>query len=97
MAGEWHMQPWHPPADVDIPKGLLHLVNLLRSFSQGRPDGKLYSYNPTTKETHLLVKDLWYSNGVAVAEDGSYAVISETDRLRLLKYWLKGPKVWLCQ
>eukprot|EP00878_Enallax_costatus_P004230 GHUV01004460.1.p1 GENE.GHUV01004460.1~~GHUV01004460.1.p1 ORF type:complete len:457 (+),score=103.84 GHUV01004460.1:102-1472(+) len=59
---------------------------------QGRPDGKLYRYNPKTKETHLLVKDLWYSNGVAVAEDDSYVVISETDRLRLLKYWLKGPK-----
>eukprot|EP00775_Hariotina_reticulata_P004860 gene4860-5105_t len=59
---------------------------------QGLPRGKLYRYNPETKETHLLARDFWYSNGIAVSEDDSFLVISETDRLRLIKYWLKGPK-----
>jgi sugar lactone lactonase YvrE len=62
---------------------------------QGLPRGKVYRYNPTTRETHLLLTGLFYSNGVAVSADDSYLVISETDRLRLIKYWLKGPKVRL--
>jgi hypothetical protein len=36
---------------------------------------------------------MYYANGVALAADESYIVICETDRIRLLKYWLKGPKV----
>eukprot|EP00879_Flechtneria_rotunda_P027006 GHRR01028863.1.p1 GENE.GHRR01028863.1~~GHRR01028863.1.p1 ORF type:complete len:391 (+),score=61.95 GHRR01028863.1:43-1215(+) len=59
---------------------------------QGQPRGKLYRYNPVTKETHLLARDFWYSNGIAVSADDSFLVVSETDRLRLVKYWLKGPK-----
>jgi hypothetical protein len=34
-----------------------------------------------------------YSKGVAVSEDDELLVISETNRLCLVKYWLKGPKV----
>ena len=63
---------------------------------QGLPRGRLYRYNPVTRETHLLLRDLWYSNGVAVSADGSYLVISETDRLRLIKYWLTGERVRTC-
>jgi sugar lactone lactonase YvrE len=55
----------------------------------------VYRYNPATRATHLLLTGLFYSNGVAVSADDSYLVISETDRLRLIKYWLKGPKVGL--
>lgn len=55
--------------------------------------GKVYRYNPVTKETHLLATGLFYSNGIAVSDDDSYLVLSETDRLRLLKFWIKGPKV----
>jgi sugar lactone lactonase YvrE len=53
----------------------------------------VYRYNPTTRETHLLATGFFYSNGIAVSADDTYLVISETDRLRLVKYWLKGPKV----
>lgn len=66
---------------------------LLLLLVQGLPQGKLYKYDPKTEQTHLIAKDFWYSNGVAISEDESFLVISETDRLRLVKYWLKGPKV----
>jgi sugar lactone lactonase YvrE len=68
---------------------------LLLLLLQALPQGKLYRYDPVTKQTHLLVKGFWYSNGVAVSADDDFLVISETDRLRLVKYWLKGPKVRL--
>lgn len=35
----------------------------------------------------------WYANGVALSRDESYLVVAETDRIRLMKHWLKGPKV----
>jgi hypothetical protein len=35
----------------------------------------------------------YYANGVALSPDESYLVMAETDRIRLLKYWLKGPQV----
>lgn len=36
---------------------------------------------------------IYYANGVALANDETYLVLAETDRIRLLKYWLHGPKV----
>jgi sugar lactone lactonase YvrE len=63
---------------------------------QGKPQGKLYRYDPATRETHLLATGFFYSNGIALSEDDSFLVISETDRLRLVKFWLQGPKVSVC-
>lgn len=60
---------------------------------QGLPQGKLYRIDPVTREVHLLAKGFWYSNGIAVSQDDSFVVISETDRLRLIRHWVKGPKV----
>lgn len=33
---------------------------------QGLPRGKVYRYNPATRETHLLATGFFYSNGIAV-------------------------------
>ena len=41
----------------------------------------------------LLPQGLYYPNGVALAADESYLVVAETNRIRLVKYWIKGPKV----
>lgn len=60
---------------------------------QGAPAGKLLSYNPKTKEVHVLAKDFYYANGVALSADESYLVMVETDRIRTIKFWLKGEKV----
>lgn len=35
----------------------------------------------------------YYSDGVAVSEDGSYLLVVETDALRVVKVWLTGDKV----
>jgi hypothetical protein len=34
-----------------------------------------------------------YANGVALSPDEDYLILVETDRIRLLRHWLKGPKV----
>ncbi len=59
---------------------------------EGRGNGLLYEYNPTTKETTLLLDDLRFANGIAVAHDQSYVLVNETGRYRTHRYWLAGPK-----
>ena len=56
------------------------------------PHGALYSYDPTTKVTNLLLDDLYFANGVALAHDESFVLINETGNVSISKFWLKGPK-----
>ncbi len=59
---------------------------------EGRGNGRLYAYDPMTKETKLLLSDLRFANGIAVAHDQSFVLVNETGRYRTHRYWLNGPK-----
>lgn len=39
--------------------------------------GRLIKYNPTTKETTVLLNNLRFPNGVAVSKDGTFIVMAE--------------------
>lgn len=56
------------------------------------PNGRLYRYDPKTEELRLLLGDLYFANGVAVAPDESYVLVNETGAYRAQRLWLKGPK-----
>ncbi|KAI8467567.1 MAG: strictosidine synthase [Monoraphidium minutum] len=64
----------------------------LLDVAQGAPRGRLLSYDPATRETRVLAKGFYYSNGVALAADGSYVMVVETNRIRVHRHWLAGPK-----
>jgi sugar lactone lactonase YvrE len=49
-------------------------------------------YDPVTDEVSVLVRNLWFANGVGVDKDETYVVVAETFRLSLLKYHLAGEK-----
>lgn len=59
---------------------------------EGAGNGRLFAYYPATKETKLLLDDLRFANGIAVAPDQSYVLVNETGRFRTHRYWLQGPK-----
>jgi Strictosidine synthase len=63
---------------------------------QGSKTGMLLEYDPATGTTTCLVDGIWFSNGVALGEDGPYVVFVETFTLRVWKLWLEGPKVQRC-
>ncbi len=65
-----------------------HMLDLL----EGRAHGRLLQYDPRSKATTVLLKDLYFANGVALAGDERFVVVSETYRFRLTRYWLRGPK-----
>lgn len=51
-----------------------HLMDIL----EGRPYGRLLSFDPSTKETKVLVRDLFFPNGVVVSPDQNSLIFCET-------------------
>lgn len=64
----------------------------LNEALEGRATGRLFRFNPATRETRLLAEGLRFANGVALAPDASFAVVAETFGYRLTRVWLSGPK-----
>ena len=68
-----------------------NLANYTKDY--GQSNGRLLAYDPATKQTHLLLDDLFFANGVALAPDESYVLVSETWEKHITRYWLTGPHV----
>ena len=47
---------------------------------EGRPYGRLMVYDPATKETRTLLKDLFFANGVALSQNEDFVLVAETSR-----------------
>ncbi|KAL3619961.1 Strictosidine synthase [Castilleja foliolosa] len=87
---------------VDIgPDGTLYFTdasskynvkNHIFDFLEGRPHGRFLSYDPSTKQTQVLVKDLYLANGVAVSADQSFVIFCETAMRGCKRYYIEGPK-----
>ncbi len=54
--------------------------------------GRLLMYDPVSAETSVVLDGLNFANGVAVSPDGSYLLLAETGRYRVLKVWLRGGR-----
>jgi sugar lactone lactonase YvrE len=52
--------------------------------------GRVFEFNPTDGSVKMLMSGLNFANGVAVSDDGSFLLVSETGGYRILKYWLSG-------
>ncbi|CAI9110516.1 OLC1v1010562C2 [Oldenlandia corymbosa var. corymbosa] len=57
---------------------------------EGRPYGRLISYDPSTKETKVLVRDLYFPNGVAVSPDQQFVIFCETPLRKCKRYYING-------
>ncbi len=61
-------------------------------FLELKPTGGVYCYDPETKITKTISSGNYFANGLELAMDESYLLLSETSKYRILKYWLKGNK-----
>ena len=52
----------------------------LLEILEGKPHGRFMSYNPSTNETTLIARDLYFANGVALSPDQRFVVFCETVR-----------------
>ena len=65
-----------------------YLLDLL----EGRPHGRLLRYDPVRGATTVLLRDLYFANGVALSRDEDFVLVNETYRYRTRRYWLKGDR-----
>ncbi|WP_111493856.1 SMP-30/gluconolactonase/LRE family protein [Marinobacter bohaiensis] len=92
--------PFRFTDDVDIgPDGMIYFTDASSRFNQSQyrldllemqPHGRLLRYNPATRKTDVLLRNLHFANGVAVSKDGSFLLVNETWKYRVLRYWLTG-------
>ncbi|XP_076912461.1 protein STRICTOSIDINE SYNTHASE-LIKE 5-like [Bidens hawaiensis] len=66
-------------------KGMLPLL-------EGRPHGRLLSYDPLTKQTQVLARDLYFSNGVELSPNQDVVNFCESFMMRCSRYYLQGDK-----
>ena len=66
-----------------------YLYDLLES----KPHGRFLRYDPATGKITVLLENLYFANGVALSQQEDFVLINETYRYRIIRYWLKGPKM----
>lgn len=54
--------------------------------------GRLLAYDPASRSTRVLLDKLQFANGVTLAADESYVLVTESGNYDVLRYWLKGDK-----
>ncbi len=64
----------------------------LYDLLEAKPHGRFMSYDPATGQVKVLLKNLYFANGVALSQREDFVLVNETYRYRIVRYWLKGPK-----
>jgi sugar lactone lactonase YvrE len=61
-------------------------------FYEGKPTGRLFSFDPRSGQLQVRVPNLAFANGVALGPDEEFVLVNETAAHRIMRHWLKGPK-----
>ncbi len=68
------------------------LSQLKADLLEHRGNGRLLAYDPHTKQTRTLLRDLYFANGVAVSPDQSFVLVAETGAYQIRRFWLSGAR-----
>lgn len=68
------------------------LTKFTLDLLEHQPNGRLLAFDPKTKITSTMLKDLYFANGVAVSPDQSFLLVVDTGMYRVRRVWLNGPK-----
>ncbi|XP_076887829.1 protein STRICTOSIDINE SYNTHASE-LIKE 6-like [Bidens hawaiensis] len=68
------------------------LHNFILDILEGRPYGRFMSYDPSTKETKVIARDIYYANGVEMSPNQDFVIFCETVMLRCKRYYIQGEK-----
>ena len=68
------------------------LTRLKDDVLEHQPNGRFVAYDPRTKQTRVLLRDLHFANGVALSPDQSFVLVNDTGSYRVRRFWLNGPK-----
>lgn len=59
---------------------------------ESRGNGRIICYDPKTRTTRTVLKNLVFPNGICMAVDGKSFMFAETWGCRVSRYWFDGPK-----
>jgi sugar lactone lactonase YvrE len=68
------------------------LTELKADILEHQPNGRLLAFDPRTKQTQIILRDLYFANGVAISPDQSFVLVCETGSYRVRRVWISGPK-----
>lgn len=54
--------------------------------------GRLFRYDPRSREVRVLLRGLSVAIGVAVSRDGMFVLVAEMRAQRIRRFWLEGPR-----
>jgi len=63
---------------------------VLNSFLDGRPLGRLFSYDPHSKKLEVIYENLFFPNGISMSADGEAVLVSEMMTYRVLRIEING-------
>jgi sugar lactone lactonase YvrE len=69
------------------------LNQLSLDMLEGKPFGRLLSFDPTTRVTKVLLKDLYFANGITISPDQTHLIFCETPMKRCSKYYISEERV----
>ncbi|RWR77043.1 protein STRICTOSIDINE SYNTHASE-LIKE 10-like protein [Cinnamomum micranthum f. kanehirae] len=88
--------------DIDQTSRLIYFTDSSTAFQRrdyiwvilsGDMTRRLMQYDPKRKQVTVLLRGLFFANGVALSKDKTFLVVAETTTRRILRYWLQGPKM----
>jgi ribose transport system permease protein len=59
---------------------------------ESRGNGRIICYDPNTRITRTVLKNLVFPNGICMTHDGQSFLFAETWACRISRYWFDGPK-----
>ena len=59
---------------------------------EGRGNGRIICYDPRTRKTTTVLRNLVFPNGIAVASDRQSILFAESWACTIRRYWFDGPK-----
>ncbi|CAA6666749.1 unnamed protein product [Spirodela intermedia] len=69
-----------------------NLATHMLDIMEGRPHGRLMSFDPATARTEVLLSGLYFANGVAMSPDQGSVIFCETPLRRCRRYHVRGEK-----
>ncbi|XP_068619093.1 adipocyte plasma membrane-associated protein Hemomucin-like [Battus philenor] len=73
----------HSSTDYDLSNGAMVPLS--------DPSGRLLYYNSKTNQSKVLLDNLWFANGVVISPNNQFVLVAESNKHRLLKYYINGP------
>ncbi len=102
LADQYNGEPFKFADDLDIAgDGTIWFTDASQRFGfrqtvldfwEGSMTGRLLSYDPRSRQVRVHLENLFFANGVSVAPNDDYVLVSETGMARIQRLWLKGPK-----